>query len=207
MTEYLTFLALAALLAVAPGPDSLLTLRATVSGGRYRGTYTAIGVVCAGAVQGVLAASGLGALIVHAGPVFQAIRWAGVVYLAILGVQAIRAAMHTPELLADLAERPSGRRSRTTAMAQGFLCNITNPKVLVFNIAVLPQFVGKDASFGQLLAYALTLTAVGAVVLALIVGVASVARRVWARKRVRQSVEAGTGIVMLGFAGALALDH
>lgn len=207
MSQYLTFLALAALLAFAPGPDSLLTLRATVTGGRHRGSYTALGVVIAGAVQGVLAASGLGALIVHAGPVFQAIRWAGVAYLAFLGVQAIRTAIRTPELLAEVSERSGVRRSRATAMAQGFLCNITNPKVLVFNLAVLPQFVGQNASFGQLLAYALTLTAVGAVVLALIVGVAGAARRVWAKRRVRQSVEGGTGVVMLGFAGALALER
>lgn len=206
MSQYLTFLALAALVAIAPGPDTLLTLRATVTGGHFRGIYTALGVCTAGAAQGVLAASGLGALIVHAEPVFQAIRWAGVVYLAFLGVQALRAAWRTVELVEEAEQASPRTRSRLKAMGQGFLCNITNPKVLVFNLAVLPQFVGSGAGFGQLLAYALTLTAVGAMVLLLIVGVAGAARRAWARRGVRQAVEGGTGLVMLGFAGALAAD-
>lgn len=93
MTTYLSFLAFATLLALAPGPDTFLTLRASVVGGRRRGLFTAAGISAAGAVQGLLAAMGLGAVLAHSEPVFLTIRWAGVVYLTWLGVTALWAAL------------------------------------------------------------------------------------------------------------------
>lgn len=206
MTQYLSFVALAALLAIAPGPDSLLTLRSTLLGGRRRGAWTAGGILVANIVQGVVAASGLGALLMHAETIFRIIKWAGAVYLAYLGFLAIRAAwrMRSTGAVAD-AKLPL-RRSPWSAAWQGFLCNITNPKVLAFNIAVLPQFVGAHAGVATLLTYALTLSAVGSIVLIGLVAVAGVASRVLQRVTVRRSIEGATGVVMLGFATALAAE-
>lgn len=218
MTEYLSFLALAALLAIAPGPDTLLTLRNTLVGGRGHGLWTALGVSVAGTVQGLLAVAGLGALIVNAEPVFHAIRWAGVLFLAYLGVMALREAFRLrhhfeAEVNAVTAEtdaraqterRPARRRRGWAGLRQGFLCNITNPKVLMFNLAVLPQFTGSGGTVPTLLLFALTLVAVGALVLAGVCFLAARAARLLARRRVRQGVEGSTGVVMLGFAGMLA---
>lgn len=206
MTQYLSFVALAMVLAIAPGPDSLLTLRSTLLGGRRRGAWTVVGILIANVVQGVLAASGLGALLVHAETVFRVIKWAGAAYLAYLGFLAIRAAwrMRSADGLAEGAVPL--RRSPWTATRQGFLCNITNPKVLAFNIAVLPQFVGEHANVATLLTYAMTLSAVGSVVLVALVAVAGIATRVLQRLTVRRSIEGATGVVMLGFAGALVAE-
>lgn len=206
MTQYLSFVALAALLAIAPGPDSLLTLRSTLLGGRRRGAWTAAGILVANVVQGVLAASGLGAILVHAETVFRVIKWAGAAYLAYLGVLAIRAAWRMRSVDNTIGPRQLTRRSPWAAARQGFLCNITNPKVLAFNIAVLPQFVGEHASVTMLLTYALTLAAVGAIVLVALVAIAGVASRVLQRLTVRRAIEGGTGVVMLGFAGALVAE-
>lgn len=206
MTQYLSFVALAMVLAIAPGPDSLLTLRSTLIGGRRRGAWTVVGILVANVVQGVLAASGLGAILVHAETVFRVIKWAGAAYLAYLGFLAIRAAWRmrsaegTPEAVLPLRCGP------WSAAQQGFLCNITNPKVLAFNIAVLPQFVGEHASVATLLTYAMTLAAVGSVVLVALVAVAGIATRVLQRITVRRSIEGATGVVMLGFAGALVAE-
>lgn len=144
---FLSFLIFATAIAVAPGPDTFLTLRNTVTRGRDAGTP-----------------------------------WGD----------------------ADASSPPvsAGRCFR-----QGFLCNITNPKVLAFNLAVLPQFVGDDGGLGLLLMYALTLTAVGAVVLLCVVLAAAHARALLQRPAVSRAVEGGTGVVMLGFAGALALER
>lgn len=207
MTQYLSFVALAAVLAIAPGPDSLLTLRSTLIGGRRRGAWTAVGILLANIVQGVLAASGLGAILVHAETVFRIVKWAGAAYLAYLGFLAIRAAWRMRSTDEAVPVAASGRRSPWSAMRQGFLCNITNPKVLAFNIAVLPQFVGGHASVATLLVYAMTLSAVGAVVLIALVAVAGVATRVLQRVKVRRSIEGATGVVMLGFAGALLAER
>jgi threonine/homoserine/homoserine lactone efflux protein len=206
MTQYLSFVALAMVLAIAPGPDSLLTLRSTLIGGRRRGAWTVVGILVANVVQGVLAASGLGAILVHAETVFRIIKWAGAAYLAYLGFLAIRAAWRMRNADSPTDAAPMVRRSPWAAARQGFLCNITNPKVLAFNIAVLPQFVGEHASVATLLTYALTLAAVGSVVLVALVAVAGLATRVLQRITVRRSIEGATGVVMLGFASALVAE-
>ncbi|WP_041582800.1 LysE family translocator [Xylanimonas cellulosilytica] len=205
MTHYPSFVAFALVVAIAPGPDTLLTLRSTVSGGRSRGLWTMAGITIAGTVQGTLAASGLGAIIARAEPVFETIRWAGVAYLAYLGVHALRAALRTKD--AGWAEAGvAAGISAPRALGQGFLCNITNPKVLVFNLAVLPQFLGVEAGLPLLLAYALTLSAVGGLVLLVVVLGANAARRATSSRRARRGIDAAAGVVFLGFAGVIAAE-
>ena len=205
MTTYLSFLLFATLLAVAPGPDTFLTLRASVLGGRRRGLFTAAGITLAGAAQGILAASGLGAVIAHAEPVFQAIRWAGVAYLTWLGFTALRSALQR-DAGAWAVGAGGSRISGWAAFRQGFVCNITNPKVLAFNLAVLPQFVSPGQGLPALLAYALTLVGVGAVVLLVVIEVAHAAATKLVRPTFRRVVDGTTGAVMLGFATALAVE-
>lgn len=207
MAQYLTFLALVSVVTLAPGPDTFLTLRNTATAGRTAGIATLIGICVAAAVQGLLAATGLGALIVHAEPVFQAIKWAGVCYLLYLGVMAIRSALRGAESWDAPSDDPRARRSTSIKMFRmGFLCNITNPKVLVFNLAVLPQFVGPGSDVWQLLTYALSLPLLGAAFLLLIAFLAGAVATHLKRTRVRQALDAAVGTVMIGFAGALAAE-
>lgn len=205
METYLSFLLFATVLAAAPGPDTFLTLRASVVGGRRRGLLTMAGITLAGGIQGVLAAAGLGAVLAHSEPVFLTIRWAGVAYLTWLGVNALRDAMRRDGSVWEVAGT-STRVSGPAAFRQGFLCNLTNPKVLAFNIAVLPQFVGEGQGVPALLAYAMTLVVVGSIVLLTVVQLGSVAARHLTRPRVRRGVDGATGVVMLGFATALAVE-
>ncbi len=206
MGHYASFLVFALALALVPGPDMLLTLRATVVGGRRRGLWTLLGISVANVVQGVLAGSGLGAVIHASQPAFAVIRWAGVAYLGYLGVRALRGALRDdePALALGTAADP-GRR--WAAVRTGFLCNITNPKVLAFNLAVLPQFVGPHAAVPLLVLYALTLTGVGVTVLVVVVLAAGAARRVLTSRRVRRRVEGAAGLAFLGFATGLAAEH
>lgn len=206
MSQYLTFVAFAAVVAVAPGPDTLLTLRSSAIGGRVRGIWTVVGICAAGIVQGLLAAAGLGAVVAHVEPLFLAIRWVGVAYLVYLGVTALRSAFAREGAWA-VGEMSGPVERPWRAIATGFLCNITNPKVLLFNLAVLPQFLSAGAGTGTFIAYALTLTALGAVVLLAIVAATEVARAALRRVRVRRGIDGGTGAAMLGFAGALAAGH
>lgn len=204
MSHYLPFLAFALVLALIPGPDMLLTTSSTVVRGRRIGIWTLAGVTVAGAVQGVLAASGLGAVIVASRPAFEAVRWAGVAYLLYLGARALQSAIAGRQaevvVVDERAMRPRA------AFRQGFLCNITNPKVLAFNLSVLPQFVSHDAGLAQLLTYALTATAVGMVVLLVVVAGADAARRVLASRRARRRLEGVAGVTFVGFAAALAVE-
>ncbi|MGH3152090.1 MAG: LysE family translocator [Streptosporangiaceae bacterium] len=83
-SKYAEFLAFAVVLVLIPGPDFAVVTKNTLAGGRRRGRWTAIGVSSSNFVQGTAAACGLGALIVQAQPVFEAIKWAGVAYLLVL---------------------------------------------------------------------------------------------------------------------------
>lgn len=201
----MSFLLFATVLAAAPGPDTFLTLRASVVGGRRRGLVTIAGITIAGGLQGVLAATGLGAVLAASEPVFLTIRWAGVAYLTWLGITALRDALRRDGSVWAVAGEAPRVRARA-AFRQGFICNITNPKVLAFNIAVLPQFVSDGQGLPALLAYAMTLVVVGAVVLLTVVQLGSVAARHLTRPRMRRSVDGVTGVVMLGFATALAVE-
>jgi threonine/homoserine/homoserine lactone efflux protein len=204
-TGYWTFLAFAAVLILMPGPDFAVVVRNTLAGGRARGTWSAFGVSSAAAVQGTAAAAGLGALVLRVEPVFQAIRWAGIAYLVFLAVQALRSAVRGEYPPLDAGGPAS--KAAWAGWRQGFLSNITNPKVLVFYLAVLPQFLSPGAGIGLLLGYALSHATLGMLYLAGLTLVLSRARRLLARRRVRRSLDGVTGVALLGFGARLATER
>jgi threonine/homoserine/homoserine lactone efflux protein len=202
---YLSFLAFAAVLVLIPGPDFAVVTRNTLVAGRRRGWWCGVGVSCSNAVQGALAAAGLGALVLRVEPLFQAIRWAGIAYLVVLGVSSLRSAVR-----GRYAPDPAGEASpgqAFTGWRQGFLSNITNPKVLVFYLAVLPQFLGRHAPVGALLLFALSHAALSLLYLTgLVTGLHRV-RRALTRRRTRRTLDALTGAALLGFGARLAVEH
>ena len=206
MSGYGSFIVFAAVLVLVPGPDTAVVIRNTLAGGRSRGTWSAFGIAASNAVQGTAAAAGLAAVIVRVEPLFQAIRWLGIVYLAFLGLQALRSAVRGE--YADLAGRATpADGAALRGFRQGFLSNITNPKVLAFYLAVLPQFLGPDAAVPVLVAFALTHAVIGVVWSLVLVAVLHRARGVLARRPVRRAMDALTACALLGFGARLALDH
>ena len=128
-------------------------------------------------------------------------------YLVNLGVMAIRSALRGAAGWFDVATGASGRPRRARWMVrQGFLCSITHPKVLVLNLAVLPQFVGPDTGVPSLLLYALSLAVLGGAFLVGVVLLAGAVAGHLRRTRVRQALDASVGTVMIGFATALAAE-
>jgi threonine/homoserine/homoserine lactone efflux protein len=205
-SKYGEFLAFAVVLVVIPGPDFAVVAKNTLVGGRRRGRWTALGVTSSNLVQGTAAAFGLSALILSVQPLFQAIKWAGVAYLAYLGVQALRSARRGEYAPLDGAD-PSEPTQGVAGWRQGFISNITNPKVLVFYLAVLPQFLTPGAGLGWLLLLAWTLSVLGlGYLLALVTGLHT-ARRLLMRRKVRRALDATTGAVLLGFGARLATAH
>jgi threonine/homoserine/homoserine lactone efflux protein len=143
-SAYGTFLVFAVVLVLVPGPDFAVVTKNTLAGGQRRGAWSAVGVSTSNALQGLAAAAGLGAMIVRAQPLFQAVKWAGIAYLAFLGVQALRSAV-AGRYPGPAADGDGGAAAAVSGWRQGFVSNITNPKVLVFYLAVLPQFLGPRA--------------------------------------------------------------
>lgn len=204
-STYGSFVLFAAVLIVVPGPDFAGVVRNALAGGRGRGLWAGIGVSSSNAVQGVVAAVGLGAVIVAAQPVFTAIKWAGIAYLLWLGAQALRSAWRGWYAPAD--EPAQDRGAALAGWRQGFLSNITNPKVLVFYLAVLPQFLPPDPRLWQLAVLALTHAVLGLGYLALLVAVVHRARRVLTRRPVRRALDAATGVALVGFGAALGREQ
>lgn len=203
-SAYGTFLAFAAVLVLIPGPDFAVVTKNTLAGGSRRGRFTAAGVAASNAVQGAIAVSGLSAIIVRAQPVFAAIRWAGVCYLAFLGFQAVRSAVRGRYEQLGGGPGSGGAGAAFGGWRQGFLSNITNPKVLVFYLAVLPQFLRPGASPGWLLAFAWSHAALSLAYLLVLTSGLARARSLLARRKVRRAMDATTGAVLLGFSARLA---
>ena len=205
-SKYVEFLAFAAVLVVIPGPDFAVVTKNTLVGGRRRGRWTSLGVSSSNFVQGTAAALGLSAFIVKVQPLFEAIKWAGVAYLAYLGVQALRSARRGEYAPLD-GDDAAGPRRSVAGWRQGFISNITNPKVLVFYLAVLPQFLTPGAGLGWLLVLAWSHAALSLSYLLVLVTALHGARRLLMRRRVRRTLDATTGAVLLGFGAKLATEH
>jgi threonine/homoserine/homoserine lactone efflux protein len=205
-SSYGSFLVFAVVLVLVPGPDFAVVTKNTLASGRWRGAWSASGVASSNAVQGGVAAAGLGALIVRAQPLFEALKWAGVAYLAYLGVQAIRSAIRGQYAVLNPVVDARAPGAAFGGWRQGFLSNITNPKVLVFYLAVLPQFLAPGAGTSVLLAFALSHALLSLLYLLALTTFLHGVRRILARRRVRRGLDAATGAAFLGFSARLAVD-
>ena len=205
-SKYAEFLVFAALLVLVPGPDFAVVTKNALAGGRRRGRWTSAGVATSNLVQGTAAVGGLSAVIVRAQPVFETIKWAGVAYLAFLGLQATRSAIQGRYGLTGDGQ-PAAVARPLAGWRQGFLSNITNPKVLVFYLAVLPQFLVPGASPGWLLALAWSHAALSLGWLLVLTAGLHQLRGLLARRAVRRGLDLTTGAVLLGFSARLAAER
>src|ERR687883_1907582 len=142
MGNLLAFLVVAVVVIVTPGPDTALTIRNTLLGGRRSGVFTAVGVALGQATWTLATSAGIAALLVASEPVFRAVKYAGALYLAFLGLQALRAAARRGGESAGAAEAAdvAPALSPLVALHQGVVSNLTNPKMIAFFPALLPQF-------------------------------------------------------------------
>jgi threonine/homoserine/homoserine lactone efflux protein len=192
------FLAVSALVIVTPGQDTALTIRNTLLGGRTAGVLTAIGVSAGQATWTVATSLGVGALLVASEPAFLALKLVGGAYLVFLGVQTLwRRGKVVPLALGG------GRVGSRTALRQGVLSNLGNPKMLAFFTSLLPQFA---SSFAGLLALGLTFCAMTLLWLSLYSVVVTKAGALLRRERVRRTIETVTGTVLIALGLRLATE-
>jgi threonine/homoserine/homoserine lactone efflux protein len=205
----LAFLGVAVLVIVTPGPDTAMTIRATLLGGRRAGVLTATGVVTGQACWTLAASAGITALLVASEPAFLALKLAGAAYLVYLGLQSLVSAIrgHGARLDAQVSGRP--RLPGATAYRQGVISDLGNPKMAAFFTSLLPQFGTTDAgpSFWLMLALGLLfclLTWLWLVLYATAINRLGGALR---RSRVRRSIEAVTGTVLVALGLRLATEQ
>jgi RhtB (resistance to homoserine/threonine) family protein len=204
--QVLAFALVAALMTVSPGADTFLVVRNTLRGGRGDGWATVAGICCGLFVHALLSALGVSAILAHSATAFLALKVAGAAYLAWLGIQSLRTAARGSGVTAPAAIDRS-RVAATRSFREGFLTNLLNPKVIVFYLALLPQFVSPGDA---VLPKSLLLTAIhfaeGIVWLGLVAWGVDRSRRCFLKPALRRWMDAlcGTILVALGLRLALA---
>jgi len=199
----LAFAAFSAVLIAIPGPSVLFTVSRALMVGRRGALQTALGNATGASLQIVAVAAGVGAIVQRSVEIFTVVKLAGAGYLIFLGVQAIRHRRSLFDALQVAIPPHKGRR----LFRDGFVVGLTNPKCIVFFVAVLPQFV--DRSSG---AVPLQMLAVGAVFPAIALvfdstwAVAASAARAWFVRSPRRLATIGGagGLAMIGIGARLA---
>ncbi|MCT7305781.1 LysE family translocator [Ralstonia wenshanensis] len=150
--SWLPFVATSLLIILTPGQDMVLVMSRTLTHGTRSGLVTAAGVSVGLTVHTVLATLGLGALLQASEWVFTALKLVGALYLLYLGIALFRS---SGELA--LAHSHGAPQSAVRAFSQGTLSNMSNPKIALFYLAFLPQFVPADAAHPTLSVFMLGL--------------------------------------------------
>jgi threonine/homoserine/homoserine lactone efflux protein len=204
-SRLLAFIGVAALLTIAPGPDMALVLRNALRGGRRAVVPTAAGICTGCIVWGAASSLGVAALLAASAQLYQALKLAGAAYLIFLGVLALRAAVRGD---ATAPGPGDATLSRTGFYRQGLLTNLLNPKVGVFYATFLPQFIAPGQPvFLTSVALACIHAGMGLAWLTVYGYGASRLADVMSRGRIRRSIEAATGTVLVAFGLKLAIDN
>lgn len=223
MIDPIAFLGVSLLVIVTPGQDTALTIRNTLLGGRRGGVATALGVV-AGQLCWALATSlGLAAVLLAWQPAFVALKVAGAAYLMFLGAQALLAALSRPLSRPGRHRLPRPGRHRrrahhttaadrpgqpaAAALRQGVLSNLGNPKMAVFFTSLLPQFApATGASITDLLLPGGVFAGLTLCWLCCYAALVARAGEVLRRPRVRRTLDAVTGVALVGLGLRVVAD-
>lgn len=142
IADYWMFVVSSVLLNMTPGSDTIYILSRASVGGRRVGIVSAMGICTGILIHTVLAALGLSAILASSAALFNAVKIAGAVYLGVMGIKAVISKE------AMLAGKSSGEERMSVIFRQGVLTNALNPKVALFFLALLPQFVVQGNTFG-----------------------------------------------------------
>ena len=191
----------ASLMTLTPGLDTALVLRTAAAEGARRAALAGAGVALGCFAWAAIVAAGLGALLAASHEAYAALRWLGAAYLMWVGYRMLRRP-RSRFVMQDV-----GRRSGASAFATGLLTNLLNPKVGLFYVSFLPQFVPSDVAAGP---YMLMLGAIHAALglawfACLILATRAVSRTL-AKPGFMRAMDRATGGLFLSFGAALAWE-
>lgn len=139
-SEIMSFLVVASLLVMSPGPNGVLVAKTVPTSGRLAGFANVAGFVAAFYLHGAMAILGISIILVQSATAFAIVKYLGAAYLCWLGIKALWDAFRGVDVAANV--RPATKkRSLATAFFEGFLTNALNPKVSMFYLAAFPQFI------------------------------------------------------------------
>lgn len=206
MSALVSFALVAGLITLTPGLDTALVLRTAARRGRRAGAAASLGIVTGLLVWGVTAAVGVSALLTASETAYTVVRYLGVAYMLWLGLGMLRSTLRGGGQQPHSA--PDEIRGMWTYYRQGLLVNLMNPKVGVFYIALLPQFMSAEAPpalMGVLLA--LVHVTEGLIWFALLIVAIERMRGLLQRPTAQRAIDGVAGLAVTGFGIRLAFTR
>jgi RhtB (resistance to homoserine/threonine) family protein len=201
------FLGISALVILIPGPDTAMVTKNALLHGRPAALGTAFGVCTGLTVWTVASAVGVASIVRTSATAFTVLKTVGAVYLVWLGIQALRAAHRAGAAGEDAGVRPRRIQGAPAGFRQGLFSNLANPKIAVFFMSLVPQFIGSRHPLVPFLGLGSIFVLM---TLAYLSGYAVVAVRAAAqlqRPRVKAAIDRVTGVVLIGLGIRIALEH
>lgn len=204
MTSIPLFIIACVLLIILPGPDTAIVTKNTVVAGRKGGMQTMLGSCVGLSIHTIAAVAGLSAIIVKSAVAFTVLKYVGAAYLCYLGVRTL---MNMRAKKTDVDEELLVEAMGSSYFKQGFITNVTNPKVAVFFLTFLPQFLAPGAdAFWSFLVMGIIYTVLTFAWFFFYVVLLDKVRNFMKRPSTQASIEAITGVVLIGFGIKLAFE-
>jgi threonine/homoserine/homoserine lactone efflux protein len=209
--QLLAFLVVAGVLTVTPGADMALVMRHALGGGTRPAFFASLGICLGTLIWGTASALGVSVVLAQSALAFAVLKYVGGAYLLYLGVRAIGGALRRsvgPEgpPLRPIPENERRGPSSSACFAQGFFTDLLNPKVAVFYVTFLPQFVAPDRPLlSQSVFLAFTHVVMGLIWLTIYARFIDRMAAVLLTERVKRRIEAVTGAVLVALGIRLAL--
>jgi threonine/homoserine/homoserine lactone efflux protein len=205
-SNIITFIAVAALLVISPGPNGFLITKTVPISGRKAGFVNIWGFVAAFYVHGTLSIFGISVLLVQSAQAFFIFKILGAIYLIWIGVKALINAFNSNvSKLAESTIKAKEIISMRSAFIEGFLTNALNPKVSMFYLAAFPQFISVNESAINAYVLVTAHSLVAFVWFTLMVSMLSRIKNVANNMLFKRWLNFITGIVFIGFGSKLAL--
>ena len=209
--QVIAFTGIAALLTITPGADTMMILRSVFARGQKAGILTMIGICSGLFFHATLSALGLSLILVRSAAAFEIVKLLGACYLIFLGAQSLwRARSAASDTHFSLPANTVTRHKKENwkAFFEGTLTNLLNPKVAIFYLAFLPQFISPhDWIFGKSVLLASIHFTQGIIWYSILIFSLGRMRTLLVRPRVKQGLEALSGAILIAFGVRLALER
>lgn len=208
--QVLAFTGIAAILTLTPGADTMLIMRSVFARGQRAGLLTTVGICSGLFFHATLSALGLSLILVRSATAFELVKLIGAFYLIYLGGQSLWQAFRhgVRKLSTNEGSGTKQKKEWWQSFLEGLLTNVLNPKVAIFYLAFLPQFISPS---DPVLAKSLLLAGIhfmlGIAWLSLVTMFLGRVRGFLIRPRVPRTIEATTGVVLIAFGARLAMER
>ena len=200
---WIAFMLACWVISISPGAGAIASMSSGLNYGFKRGYWNAIGLQLALVVQIGIVAAGAGVLLATSPWAFLAIKWFGVCYLLYLAYLQWKAPVQTIEIAVDVKQK-----SIPKLVMYGFLVNMSNPKAIVFLLAVLPQFLDlSQPQWPQYLIMGITMITIDLIVMAGYTGLAAKVLRLLKSPKQQKYLNRTFAVLFAGAASLLSLVH